>query len=285
MDNAQIATLVARNCLSINVTGSGSYEATAGNEFPAHQHTVWEAVYYRQGHLKVAMGEDIYNIEPGVLLITPPKTMHAEYARTAYANYFITVDAVSAHPWPRMCRDNSEGTIGRICANIVREWNMEGDERETLLALLVQQLDIEIRRTQKQQQLSLPEQLVLEAELIIQQRFTGDIRISEVAHDVGTSVSALRGYFVKYRGCSPKEYLQTVRVRSALDMLRNSTITLEHVASLCGYDSASHLTRYVKRMTGTSPGEFRTRMTAGESGPSNLYKLRSGKKLETPATN
>jgi transcriptional regulator GlxA family with amidase domain len=52
-------------------------------------------------------------------------------------------------------------------------------------------------------------------------------------------------------------HLQAVRARRAISLLHNSTLTLEAIASMCGYDSASHLSRMVKRSTGKSPGTLR----------------------------
>ena len=53
------------------------------------------------------------------------------------------------------------------------------------------------------------------------------------------------------------DYLQALRVRSALGMLRNGDAGLETIADACGYDSASHLSRHIKRATGVSPGALR----------------------------
>jgi transcriptional regulator GlxA family with amidase domain len=51
--------------------------------------------------------------------------------------------------------------------------------------------------------------------------------------------------------------LQEIRVRHALNLLRTSDITIEAVALQCGYDSASHLSRHIKRATGKTPGSLR----------------------------
>ena len=258
MNNAQNAETLARSDMfDLKVLAGGAYEAPAGRDFPPHQHSSWEVVYYRKGHIRGSIGDILYEIEPGTLLLTPPNTVHAEFARTAYANYFINVDASQTHPWPRVCRDDSEGNIGRVCRAIVKECGMQDEKGDTLLLLLVQELDIYIKRAERRRQLNATEQVVIAVENLIQQRFGGAIKIQDLAQEVGASPASLRAYFARYRGYSPMDYLQTVRVNQALELLRGSTITLESVASLCGYDSASHLTRYVKRATGFSPGALR----------------------------
>ena len=46
-------------------------------------------------------------------------------------------------------------------------------------------------------------------------------------------------------------------MRRAVSLLHSSTLTLEAIASMCAYDSASHLSRMVKRAAGKSPGALR----------------------------
>ncbi|GAA1572807.1 hypothetical protein GCM10009804_31680 [Kribbella hippodromi] len=48
-----------------------------------------------------------------------------------------------------------------------------------------------------------------------------------------------------------------VRLRHALAHIRNSTLPLQAIASLTGYNSASHLSRHIKAATGTAPGALR----------------------------
>ena len=55
----------------------------------------------------------------------------------------------------------------------------------------------------------------------------------------------------------PRAHLAALRLRFALGQLRTSTLTLESVARLAGYSSASHLSRHVRSATGVSPGELR----------------------------
>ncbi len=83
--------------------------------------------------------------------------------------------------------------------------------------------------------------------------------IADVAREIGISPSGLRSLFSRHRAGTPMAYLQAIRVQHALGIIRNSNLSLEAVAHACGYDSASHLSRHVKRVTGQSPGTLRGR--------------------------
>lgn len=243
------------------ILSAGAYSAHQGRDYPSHEHHCWELTYYRTGAIRCLVGDEVYESQPGMLLLTPPHTMHAELALTDYANYYIAVAAPADQPWPRMCLDDHMETLNYLCAAIVREWLAGIQTQQEMLYLLGGQLDIVLQRLKEQQQLSEVECLVRRAEYIFSERFTMPITIQEVARELGVSPSYLRAQFVRLRGQSPAATLQEIRLRNALSMLRNSSSSITTIATMCGYDSASHLSRYVKRATGKSPGLLRTSST------------------------
>jgi AraC-like DNA-binding protein len=241
----------------LRLVAAGPYAAPVGRHFLPHKHPVWELVYYRSGHIQCPVGSEVYESQPGMFLLTPPETIHAEYAWTAYSNYYIQIDAPAASPWPRVIQDDADQSFGRLCAAIVREQSAAGSGRDTMLAALLTQLDILLRRSQEQRQLPPAESLVRRVEQILEERYNSGITIASIAQEVNVSPSHLRAQFVRLRGCTPMDYLQSVRVRHAVAMLQSSALTLEIIAGFCGYDSASHLSRHVKRVTGKTPGSLR----------------------------
>lgn len=241
----------------LQVLLAGAYEAPQGKHFSPHQHSTWEVVYYRAGHIVCPLGDEVYEARPGMVLATPPYTMHAERATTGYANWYIHVEAPAEHPWPRVCVDDAERSLGAVCATIVREWRSRSRDREEMLTLSLRQFDILLRRMQEREYVSAAEQRVREAEQLMNTRFAMPLSVGRIAREVGVSPSSLRLHFARLRGQTPHEYLQAVRIQYALELLRDSDNTLETIAALCGFHSASHLSRYVKRVTGKSPGAYR----------------------------
>lgn len=243
----------------IQLVHAGAYEAPKSLHFPPHSHQIWEIIYYRSGHIECPVGNEKYESQPGMVLLTPPGVVHAEYAWTAYTNFYIQIDAPSDNPWPRMTLDDSERTLYHVCRSIVYEHGQRNTGREQMLASLTTQLDLLLRRSQVHEQLPETEQLVRKVEQILAERFVGEVVIKEIARDVGVSPSHLRAQFVRLRGYTPMEHLQSLRAQRAMALLRNSDLTLEVIAGLCGYDSASHLSRQVKRVVGQRPGALRGR--------------------------
>lgn len=54
------------------------------------------------------------------------------------------------------------------------------------------------------------------------------------------------------------EILDDMRLSLALECLKGTNMTTEHIAELIGYDNATNFRRAFKRWTGKTPREYRT---------------------------
>ena len=238
--------------------GAGGYQALRGVDFSPHSHHAWEVVYYRRGRIGCPIGDRTYEAGPGTVLLTPPHTLHAEVAHTDYANFYVVIDAPVAQAWPVACFDDADQALLHVCSALVREWTGRAPERAALICALLAQLDILLRRAELQRQRPAAERSVLAAERLIEEHFADPLTIAWLAGQLGVASQTLRAHFAAVRGYSPHAYLQRVRLDHALALVRGSSLTLNAVASMSGYCSASHLSRHVKHATGISPGAART---------------------------
>ena len=222
-----------------------------------HRHETWEIIFQRTGHVYTQQGADIIAMHPGMILTHPPGVEHADHFSAPYSLFFLLVDAPNDTPWPRLCHDDPHQSIGKTCESLCREWNGDSHGRDTLIALLTQQLDALLRRAQQQQDLTPPERLVADAQRILEERYRDAPSAAELARELGLSRTTLYTHFTQMRGQTPAEYVSAVRLRHALGLIHHSRSTLESIADQCGFHSASHLSRHVKVATGKSPGALR----------------------------
>jgi AraC-like DNA-binding protein len=242
----------------LRVQLAGTVEFEQGRDVRPHHHPLLELVYYLKGDVQCRIGEAIVDCRPGMLRLMPPGVMHGEISLTAWACHYIWLEPPFL-PWPHVYTDDSGGTFGKLCSVLVREWTGEAPDRDEMLGLLLHQIDILLRRAHTQDEVSSAERLVREGERLLKERFATSMTITEVAAALGVSPSYLRAQFVRLRGQTPMTFLQALRVEHALALIRNSDLSLEAIARLCGYDSSSHLSRNLKRATGERPGVFRLR--------------------------
>jgi AraC-like DNA-binding protein len=241
----------------IAILSAGNYSALKGVDFPPHHHSHWELVYYWAGAVDCVMEGTVSRGYPGLIWLTPPGVTHAENAVDAYACHYVALELPGADRWPVYLDDDADRSVGRACQQIIVETRRSKKSRGTMLDLLAEQLGFLLRRVSSERSIARPEQIVARAEAVIEERCGQSLTIREVAKAVHSSPSALRGYFKSVRGCSPRQRVQQVRLGKAIGFLRTSTLKLEAVAEVCGYDSASHLTRCVKKAMGKTPGEMR----------------------------
>ncbi len=242
---------------AIPILVAGSYSAVKGKDYPPHSHTVWELVYYRSGQIRCPVGTESFVGVPGLLLITPPGTVHAEVALTAYSNYFVQVPADASDDWPVAVYDDPSYGLQGIFAGIVAELGASRHKGSEMVAHYSAQLGIVLERAMARGNTAPGERLVASAEVLINERYGTPMRVGEIADELGCSSSGLRAHFASLRQTTPLAYLQAVRLRHAFGLLRNSSLTVAAIAERTGFDSASHLTRHVRRASGLSPGALR----------------------------
>jgi AraC-like DNA-binding protein len=236
---------------------AGLYRAAKNIHMPLHQHNHWELVYYRSGTVDCLVEDKKRPGHTALFWLTPPGVNHGELALTAYSCYWIALDNSARGDRPLFFDDDANEAMGRVCQQIAVEWGGKSAGRERMLELLSEQMGCLLDRAQSEETLSLAEQTVLRAERWIEEQGGQPLSIQEVAREVGVSSSSLRNYFNSVRHVSPRAHVLQVRLDKAIRFLRTSSHKLETIAELCGYDSASHLTRHVKKFSGMTPGHMR----------------------------
>lgn len=82
--------------------------------------------------------------------------------------------------------------------------------------------------------------------------------VESLARAVGQSRATFARHFVQLVGEPPIAYLARWRMCLAVKLLRETTQSVEEIASAVGYESGAALSKAFRRVHGTSPGRFRT---------------------------
>ncbi len=236
---------------------AGPYRSEAGIGKPLHLHPVWEAVYYVEGTPGCRVNEEILETRPGLLMALPPGTPHGEVTNQPWACHWVLFDHPGLARQTTVIQDDAEGSLRHIVTAIAREWRSEQPFREEMIDSLLCQLGVCIQRATATATPTPAELLVEQFDRALADRFQDTVSIAELCEQFGVSTSYMRSQFRRFRGISPMERVQHLRVRQAISSIQNSTLPLDAIAETCGFSSASHLSRQVKRITGRAPGAFR----------------------------
>ena len=92
----------------------------------------------------------------------------------------------------------------------------------------------------------------------IRTHYASKITLEEVARVVGFSPTYFSKNFKRRFGCTFSTYLNQVRVRAGKSLLLTTTSSIATIAEMVGFDDASYFTRVFKKMTGVTPGYYRS---------------------------
>lgn len=81
--------------------------------------------------------------------------------------------------------------------------------------------------------------------------------MKEIADRYDVSREHLSRIFTERRGESPAKYLNRMRTQHAINLLRNTSISVSEIAAQSGFTSTQTMARQVQRRTGQSPGRLR----------------------------
>lgn len=91
----------------------------------------------------------------------------------------------------------------------------------------------------------------------IEKNLTNDITTRDIADAVGLSPDYLTKQFKNALGLTPAEYIRYFRVAKAMEMLKNTDISVAEIALKLGFSGVSQFSRQFKTIFGMAPSEFR----------------------------
>lgn len=91
----------------------------------------------------------------------------------------------------------------------------------------------------------------------IEAHFTTDLSIRDIALAAGISPSQLTTAFQRALGQSPYAYVISRRIERATELLRQSDLSIAHVALEAGFCDQAHLTRLCRARLGKTPRQIR----------------------------
>ena len=91
----------------------------------------------------------------------------------------------------------------------------------------------------------------------IQLKYSEPIKIDTIALSLGLNRSYLTRLFKEATGYSLQEYLLTYRMKIAVKLLADESISVNQVASSVGYNDTFTFSKAFKRHFGKSPSDYR----------------------------
>lgn len=149
----------------------------------------------------------------------------------------------------------------RLFSVILKENNSDDSLSEEMNRALINQLLIMLYRASPKNEDYFEEQsldTVLNLQRELENNYSLDYSLSELAKKYNLSISSLSHRFKKITGMSVMNYLLSCRMASAKKFLAKSDLSIGEITEICGFSDNSNFSRTFKKLNGISPTKFRS---------------------------
>lgn len=241
-------------------------------QFRSDSNRLWTLFVIEQGRLRFQIASRRGIAGAGELLLCPPDVpleREALQPLSFVAVYFqlFTPDGEEIREEQRLS-PNLTGKLviqdfSRVrssCAYMER-WRIDKDElglqRKRLLLQDIWQLHaIESEQADERLQRQQPDPAIARAEQLMRDKLDS-VTIRFISDEVGLSPVQFTRRFRAVFQARPSDYLSALRLRRACQLLVETTMTLEQIAALCGYENGLYLSRVFSKKMHMSPSQYR----------------------------
>ena len=146
-----------------------------------------------------------------------------------------------------------------IFKHIIQELQLKRPCYEELLELYFRQLLTEVQRSHLEN-LSTRYKHSKKIEEIVHyfnEAYAQDICIEDYAANRHMSVCWLIRIFKRYMGITPLQYIASVRINKAKELLEGTDYSIQEIGNIVGYDNPLYFSRIFKKLVGCSPSQYR----------------------------
>lgn len=264
---------------------------TAGELFPVavQSHYFSEVLLVRSGICRVVRGTRTHVLHPGELIYIAPLIPHSidsedgnpvvfdmvKYSATRLkeiAPYLHDLRSLSAESAQVLVpiQMSAEEVKTQHLDRIIEECLVESQRRDMLSELHLRALIYLLisgmarfwigRRADFADTLSRPRNPIVDIPAYIEQHISEPLKVEDLAARCSISYPWFAKRFHDYFGISCKQCIEKLRVETVEQYLTYSDLDLRTISQKTGYTDCSHMVKDFRRMTGMTPGQYRSLM-------------------------
>ena len=238
---------------------------------PEREVSCYEIEYFISTTGKTLVDGRIYELSPGTLLCAKPG--QHRMSMLGFQCYYLHLTFDGDSPYRSMLEQTptyfqilDRDAYGALFESLIGYLLSEGyDPESDFLNARLLELFYYLRRDSESNR-NCPEQFdksryrfIPQTVDFIRENYPRKLTLQEMADAVGYSPNYFHQVFTSVLGKTPQQYLLEERIRQSKILLAQSEKTLSEIAYECGFSSQSHFCMQFKRVTLSSPGQYRRR--------------------------
>ena len=248
-----------------------------------HYHSGFEIYYLKEGKCHYFINDTSFDIVSGDIILIPNGILHG----TSYGSRpctrllinfqegFISDEIIKAvEKIGYLYRNkNTINVINEIFNRIEYEYTKNDALSHKALGIYTEMLLITMIRNQGEQISQDRNTIVQTAIKYIQNNYTSNIKLADLAKMLSVSEEHLSRTFKKEITFGFSEYINLIRLQKAENMLKNEpSRSVTEVAYACGFNDSNYFSYKFKKAYGLSPSELRDGNISTKSPNSNVTK-------------
>lgn len=246
--------------------------AECGEIFGSHWHEHLEMHYVLQGGAVFHIDQELYQVQAGDLIIANRNELHAGYSTAVpYDAYLLVFDPSDLSRelgekhrcFQSLIRGDSH--VGELFARIFAEQRAGQEGHRPLCRALVTELLVYLCRHYAAQSVPPKDMVKRRRDLerlrpaldYIEQNYAERISVTQLAHLLCLSADRLGHLFRDGVGQAPLQYINEIRLRKAMNLLKTEEYTVTEVAQAVGFFDYNHFGRLFRRRYGCTPNQVR----------------------------
>lgn len=253
-------------CMQKKLTGENGVMITSDSvySFPTHTHVYYEMTCYDAFDGEIILNDTrIPMNDPAIILVTPAdfhrirvfSAGHARFIKAAFDENLLSPSVRSRLPGPFVLRPmKKDGLPHLLFQELYQQRSCPEDALSLIhsLCFYLSRYGAAIDHSPKGKH----HERIIQAIRIINQNFCDDISLIHLAGALGLSPQYLSTLFSQIMGITFSEYVQSLRLRRAAEMLRETDLQATEICFQCGFRNFSHFIRSFKKHYGASPAAY-----------------------------
>lgn len=229
----------------------------------------YQILYIAAGKATFQLGNELREVPAGnIVLYLPHQCQHYSYCLADKPEVY----------WLHITGKEVHGLLGRagfsenpvvytgispryqdIFLSIIREIQLPRSCSEELSTLFLRQLFLYLERFHREggNKKSGIRNDMEQAVHDFHENFTEDIQMEAYAKKLHMSTCWFIRSFKQYTGLPPRQYLTSIRIQKAKELLESTNYGIGQIGQIIGYENPLYFSRIFKKYTGLSPAEYR----------------------------
>ena len=226
-------------------------------EYGAHSHDEWEIIMPTKP-MRTVVGNQSFDLLAADVIIIPPGVEHSGTSSEGFKDIFVRTTDLPYPATPFWVHDYDgvfETLFTTLCTFFTAKENGYKDVCDALLDTIITIIN-------KNRAVNYRHPFVHDFKRIISENISNsDFSVTDAIIGAGYNPDYVRRCFLEDVGQTPHDYLIYLRLKNAKKRLKNEEyLTVETIASECGFNDQFYFSRLFKKHFGTSPRDYRKRV-------------------------